>query len=242
MLRFMTNICNRPAEVAAQCTAERELEPLVKTALVLVLGGTAAFGFVLGNVRDVSQGFATALKLPLVWVVSLAVCAPAFYAISAVFGRAMSLRATLALTLVASARASLLLFALLPVLWLLTDMTRGGPNQYHQVTFCSALAYGFAGLLSLGVLLRAFPLRRNVWGALLGFGLVFFLVSGQTAWSLRPFVGRPAEKDSPFLRPPEGTFVEALLVGSRSARGDYAREAPRPAEPSRYRSELEESE
>jgi hypothetical protein len=228
MLQTTIAICSRPAEVAEQCVAERQLEPLVRVALTLVLGCTAAFGLVLGGARDFTQAFSTALKLPLVWVVTLAICAPAFHALSAVLGRGIGLRGVGALILVASARASLLLFALLPLLWLFTDLTRDAANQYHQVTFVAALAYGVSGLLALGVLLRAFPRSLRSAVTLAGCGFVFFMVCGQTAWSLRPFVGRPAERESPWFRAPEGTFVEALWVGMDSARGVYRRDAPEP--------------
>jgi len=161
-------------------------------------------------------------------VLTLAVCAPAFHAFAAALGHGLSMRSLLALILVATARASLVLFALLPVLWLLSDFTEGFETHYHQVTFTAALMYGVAGLAALGVLLRAFPRAPSTWPVLAGFVCTFFLVAGQTAWSLRPFVGRPAEQDSPWLRAPEGTFVEAVWRGTDSARGVYHRSAPAP--------------
>jgi hypothetical protein len=184
---------------------------------------------VLGNTRGLEQALATALKLPLVWVLTLAVCAPAFHAIAAALGHGLSLRSLLALIVVATARASMVLFALLPVLWLLSDFSEGRATHYHKVTLTAALMYGVAGLAALGVLLRAFPRKMSTWPVLAGFAFTFFVVAGQTAWSLRPFVGRPAEKDSPWLRAPEGTFVEAVWRGSDSARGVYHRAAPLPA-------------
>lgn len=62
---------------------------------------------------------------------------------------------------------------------------------------------------------RLLPLAKT------SFTLAFFCVAGQTAWSLRPFVGRPAQADVPLLRAPEGTFLEAVVTGVDSARGRY---------------------
>jgi hypothetical protein len=129
MLKTMVLICSKPRELVDLCQSERSLEQLVQTALLLVIGCTAAFGLVLGGARDLHQACASALKLPLVWVVTLAVCAPAFHAIAAALGHALSLRALLALILVATARASLVLFALLPVLWLFSDVTQGSASR-----------------------------------------------------------------------------------------------------------------
>lgn len=241
MLQAMVLICSKPRDLVSWCTSDRSLDQLVRTALVLLIGCTAAFGLVLGGARNLDQALASAVKLPLVWIVTLALSAPAFHAIAAALGHALTLRALLALVLVATARASLVLFALLPVLWLFADVTQGSAAQYHQLTLLAAVMYGVAGVAALGVLLRAFPSTLTALPVLLGFGLTFFLVAGQTAWSLRPFVGRPAEVDAPWFRAPEDTFIEALVRGSDSARGVYHRRAPRPGSVDEYLSDSDRS-
>jgi hypothetical protein len=182
-----------------------------------------------GGTRDWTQAFATLAKLPLVWIVTLAVSAPAFYAIAAVLGQPLRLRALSALTLVATARASLVLFALLPVLALVPDILSGSfvqgsgvqPDVYHKVTLLASVIFAASGLAALGVLLRGFERVPSTWPLLGLFTLTFFFVAGQTAWSLRPFVGRPAQKEIPLLRAPEGTFLEAVVTGYDSAWGRY---------------------
>ena len=227
MIDLFNVICSQPLATAKRCRTEADLVPLIKASLLLLLAGTSSFGLVLGGTRDWSQATATALKLPLVWIVTLALCAPAFYAIAAVLGQPWRLRALLALTLTATARASLVLFALLPVLWLFSDVFQGSTRFYHQLTLLAALMYAASGLAALGVLLRGFE-RRLLTAPLLGlFALTFFLVAGQTAWSLRPFVGRPSQTDVPWFRNPEGTFVEAVSRGMDSARGRYVHESQR---------------
>jgi hypothetical protein len=229
MLDIITLISSDPAATAVRCRNEERLLPLVKTSLLLILGGTGAFGLVLGGTRDWTQAFATAAKLPLVWIVTLAVCGPAFYGIAAVLGQPLRLRAFLALTLAATARASLVLFALLPVLALLPDILSGSfagraPLEapvYHKVTLFAVVIFAASGLAALGVLVRGFERTLRTLPLVGMLSLAFFCVAGQTAWSLRPFVGRPAQADVPLLRAPEGTFLEAVLKGIDSARGSY---------------------
>jgi hypothetical protein len=221
-------ICSKPAEVARRCQQEEQLLLLVKTSLLLMLLCSAVFGLVLGSSRDSAQAMATALKLPMVWILTLAICTPAFYALAAVLGHGVRVRALLALVLAAAARASLVLFALLPCLWLLIESLGDSGLNYHRVTMGAALIYAFAGLAALGVLLRAFGPPKTALPVLAAFLCSFFLVAGQTAWSLRPFVGRPSQESVPFFRQPEGTFLAALMLGSESARGHY-RDAPAPA-------------
>jgi hypothetical protein len=50
---------------------------------------------------------------------------------------------------------------------------------------------------------------------------VFFAVGGQTSWILRPYLVRPRTEQVPFVRAREGSFADALLMSSRSARGIY---------------------
>jgi hypothetical protein len=52
-------------------------------------------------------------------------------------------------------------------------------------------------------------------------GIVFFGVLGQTAWMLRPFFGRPAQRAVPFVRAREGSFADAVVRSSKSAAGVY---------------------
>ncbi|HEY6724236.1 MAG TPA: hypothetical protein VI197_09385 [Polyangiaceae bacterium] len=229
MIDTITMISSNPGAAAVRCRNEDRLIPLVKTSLLVMLSGTGAFGLVLGGTRDWTQALATLAKLPLVWVVTLAVSAPAFYAIAAVLGQPLRLRALSALTLVATARASLVLLALLPVLALVPDILSGSfvgssrmhPDVYHKVTLLSAVIFAASGLAALGVLLRGFQRAPSTWPLLGLFTLTFFFVAGQTAWSLRPFVGRPAQHEVPLLRTPEGTFLEAVATGYDSARGRY---------------------
>lgn len=225
MLEIMQLICSRPGDVARRCRQGHALEDLARTSLLLTFGGTAAFGFVLGMSRDVQQAMASALKLPLVWVITLALCAPAFYAVAAVCGQGMRFRGMVTLLLAATARASLVLFALLPMLWLVCDLFAGSSTLYHKTTMFAAGIYACSGVAALGIVVRAFAQgahRLPLFGA---FVAIFFLVAGQTAWSLRPFVGRPSQDDVPWVRTPEDTFLSATRTGWNSARGIYRAKA-----------------
>ncbi len=59
----------------------------------------------------------------------------------------------------------------------------------------------------------------------MGLLTVFGLVGTQMAWTLRPFLLRPRTPDIMFVRSIEGSFIEAVTVSARSARGIYARDA-----------------
>jgi hypothetical protein len=53
------------------------------------------------------------------------------------------------------------------------------------------------------------------------FAAVLFATGGQTAWMLRPFLGRPSAVSVPFFRPRESSFWDAVQQSSLSSVGVY---------------------
>ena len=202
-----------PKGTARQCVEEQDLKQVVLTALWLTTLGTAVFGAVIGGFRGGIQIAYSAIKLPLAMLITLAFCVPAFQGINAALGKPMPLRSMVALSLSAMSRASLALIALSPVAWLAVDYGL----SYHLVVSLASLLYGGAGLAALAVLLRG--LAPGAWRPLIALGIVvvFFGVGGQTAWMLRPFLGRPAQAEVPFVRAREKSFADAILTSGHSA-------------------------
>ncbi len=210
-----------PQRVAARCRREDTLPSLAAASLLATLAGAAVFGGVLGSFRGGWQIATGAAKVPLALVATLAVTVPAFYALAAALGRAWTMRTAIAVTLGAAGRASLVLLAAAPVLWL--AMSSG--LSYHAATVAAAAAYGLAGLAALGVLLRALEGRAHGVPTALAFIAVFAAVGGQTAWTLRPYLGRPSHSRVPLLRANEGSFADAVVTSLRSSAGIYAHAA-----------------
>ncbi len=217
----VNQILSAPRQVAERCQRQEDLLDLTRVALVMTLACTAGFGLVLGSQRDLEQSLMAATKLPAVWLATLALCAPGFYSIAAALGQYLRFRTLIALILSATARSSAVLLALSPVLWFISDALPDTARSYHQIMFTAALIYGLAGAFGVALLARGFRLSGRSLTTLVGFAAMFFSVAGQTAWSLRPFVGRPAQAEVPWFRSPEGTFLDAVLLTGRSAQGHY---------------------
>lgn len=206
-------LLRNPAEVARRSMAGESLRSLVMTSLgVIVLGG-AVFGAVVGSFRGGEQIAYASLKLPIALVMVMIITVPAFHAIGAALGQKWTFPTVIALSLASLGRGALVLFAVAPMLYLAIDL--GLP--YHVTALVAVLAFGLAGIAALGVLLRGIELPRSrVLGAL-AMAFVFFSVSGQTSWVLRPWLLRPRAESVPFLRAPEGGFVESIATSTRSA-------------------------
>lgn len=117
------------------------------------------------------------------------------------------------LVLAAAARASLILLALAPVVWL--AMARG--LEYHRGILAAALCYGFAGLAALQLILRGLGQDWRARFIALFFAAALLPAGAQSAWMLRPFVGRPSQPTLPFLRKVNGSFFDSITRSADSS-------------------------
>ncbi len=188
--------------------------PIARAALIALLVGGAVFGGVLGSYRGELQVVYAAAKMPLVLVGALAVTAPATWALGVASGRPWTMRSVFALVLVAAGRASLVLVALAPLLWLAIDLGAG----YHFSTFLASVTFAIAGLVALVTLVRG--LGAAGVGIALAAAVVFLSGLAQTGWALRPWLGRPSVPVH-FVRTEAGVGpLESIAESARLGTGD----------------------
>jgi len=204
---LMSRILRAPADVAADCRDDRDASAMARNALIAIVVGSLLFGAAVGSWHGGAQTFFAAGKLPIVMLATLVVCAPAFYAVSAVFHRPWSARSVLSLMLVSGARFSLVLLAATPPLWLLINLGA----SYDLSKLAASFAYGLAGLAALTLLVRGLgdgPGKRSMIALMMA---IFLLVGAQTSWMLRPYLGTPGVQHVVlFTREREGGLVYQL--------------------------------
>ncbi|MGZ3419721.1 MAG: hypothetical protein ACXVEF_13070 [Polyangiales bacterium] len=216
-IAFLNRILRAPGDVAAQCRNDRDVNALAKTALITLVLAATAFGAAVGAWRGGRQIAFAASKMPIGIIGTLALAAPAFYALAAVFGRPWPLRSVLSLVLAAGARFSLVLLAMTPPLWLTINF--GAP--YEAIKLAATFAYGLAGLAGLEVLVRGLgdgPGRRTTISLFVG---VFLLIGAQNAWILRPYLGTPGVAEVKlFTNDREGGLVVQLYESIQRLTGN----------------------
>lgn len=216
-----------------QLYGEQQLNALIGEMLTTSAVALAGYGAVLGFSQSWAQALAAALKLPLLFLLTLAICLPALHVCNLLFGGALSARQTLALGLVAITFTAIFTLAFTPItLFFLVTA-----QSYHffvllnvailALTGAIGLHFVVAGARRLNALAamdrtrleqsrvaessQAAPQPRLVnvgilplWLALYGF------VGAQLGWTLRPFFGLP---DAPFVlfRPLEGSFAMSII-------------------------------
>ncbi len=98
-----------------QIAEDRELRPLSGQLLTSAAISLALYGAVLGASNGWLQALASAVKLPILFLVTLAICLPTLYLFNLVFGAKLSVRQALALVSVTITVLSALTLAFAPI-------------------------------------------------------------------------------------------------------------------------------
>jgi hypothetical protein len=201
-----------------------------------LVGLSALYGAAAGAYASLAQAVSAAVKLPFLFLGTLAICFPGFFVIQVLVGSRLRLAQVLALVLGALSLSAILLAAVVPItlFFLFT-----GAN-YYFLTLLHVLIVLGAGLVGMAVLHDglAFACEKRgiypkkamtimkVWAVLFAF------VAIQMAWNLQPFVG---DRERPFqlFRHNEGNFYTAVVYSLKKlAQGEE--KAP-PVDPSMTR-------
>ena len=206
LVQSLEMLLRSPSALVDSIHSKAEHAALYLAALLVIVAGTACFGAVLGTSHGVRQSLFSAAKLPTAFLMTLLLVTPALTAITSALRRPLAAAESTLLTLAAAARASLILLALAPVVWL--ALSRG--LQYHRGILTAALCYGFAGLSALQLILLGLGRDWRARVIAMCFAVVLLPTGAQSAWLLRPFVGRPSQHTVPFLREVDGSFADSI--------------------------------
>jgi hypothetical protein len=209
-----------------QILEERELGRLIGQLCLSSAAALACYGAVLGASNSFLQALSSAVKLPVMFLVTIAICMPTLYLFNLVFGARLSIKQAVALVLVAVSVISALSLAFAPIsLFFLVTAP-----DYEFYKLLNVVILALTGVVGLTVLLdgmrslnkHAVPASTppgaqpgpqeprvnmtllRIWVLLFGF------VGTQLAWTLRPFLGSPSEKFQVF-RALEGNFYVNIV-------------------------------
>jgi hypothetical protein len=204
----------RSPELLVEKLRDRSAQALLyRASLLVIVAGTMVFGAVLGSSHGLRQSCYSAVKLPAAFLLTLLLVSPALAAIASALRRPLDAAQSTLLVLSAAARASLVLLALAPVVWL--ALSRG--MQYHRGIAVAVACYGLAGIAALKLVLRGLGSGWRARFIVLFFAVTLVPAGAQSAWMLRPFVGRPSQASVPFLRHLDGSFSDSVVRNAQSS-------------------------
>ncbi|MEL6181443.1 MAG: hypothetical protein AAFS10_20970 [Myxococcota bacterium] len=197
---------------------------IARAMLLTVIVCAVAFGASMGFYRGGIQILYAAIKMPLAILLTAAICAPVYSALKLALEQRTSLVADFALILSSLALACLVIMSLAPLLLMAALQT----IDYHRFIMLAVGLCALGGTMGYTLFFRGMHRqvsceinRRIIAITVL---LVLGLVSSQMLWITRPFVVRPKTVETPFLRPLEGSFMDAVQRSFDSARGVYQSE------------------
>ena len=211
---FLSRLLSDREQFFAEVADGRDLGGKISHSLVTLLVLCAFYGASAGAYAGPVQALSAAIKLPLLFLGTLAICFPGFFVIQVLVGSRLRLAQVLALTAGALALSAIVLAAIVPValFFLLTGANYHFLELLHVVIVLGAGLVGMAALhegLAFACEKRGVYPRRamtimQVWAVLFAF------VGIQMAWNLRPFVG---DREAPFqvFRHYEGNFYTGVV-------------------------------
>lgn len=220
--RSVDYLLQHPYNIPESLRLERDLWQLCRLFIGITIIMAAIYGTMMGAsniiqgsdmplLHKLFQVVVTSIKVPVLFLFTLAIVLFPIYVSNAFVGERWSFRQTIAAMLAASAVSTTVLASMTTVTYFFAFTT----VSYDFIKLLHVVFFAYAGIVGIGYLIRCMDVlardrrraaRRDVlvvWLLLYGF------VGMQLAWELRPFVGSPHEPFQVF-RPHSGNFYESI--------------------------------
>ena len=222
LLSIMPNFLRDPDEFFRSVQREEDVKGKAVTLALVAVFSFMAYGFMVGLTKSPLQAISSSIKLPILFLSTMAFCLPALYFFSlALLGTPLKMMQVLTVVLAGISVSAFLLLGLAPVtlFFVLTS------SNYE---FFQLLAVGFVGIsASIGVyfLWRGMTLVETTRNdTLKGLGrrilllwiMLYGFVGTQMTWRLSPFIGRP---EDPFyiVKPSRDNFYVDVVHALQGA-------------------------
>lgn len=194
--------------------------------LAMMISSASFLGIYGGVMGAASQAYAvpqmlsSAVKLPVLFLITLIICTPSLYFFNLLFGSRQTILQNIALIMTAVTTTAVLLVSLAPVT--LFFLTTGGDYEFFKLL--NVAIFGVSGLMGVSFLRQGFaasvdasnPEGRRARRALfLAWVVLYAFVGMQMAWTLRPFIGSPAREFELIRQNSTSNFYENVFDSAR---------------------------
>lgn len=201
-------------ESAGQLISGREApEGFIRFLTVVVILLYGSYGFSMGLFHSFGAGAVSAVKLPILFLLTLSLCLPALYTLNGLYGPRFSLLESVRIVLLATSVNALALGSYAPFSFFFVMTTSN--DGYNFLVLMHVAVFALAGILSLftiAVLMRAAGTQRKRpvgAGFIASWMMIYGFVGSQVSWTLRPWIGARGIEYQ-ILRPIEGSFAESV--------------------------------
>jgi hypothetical protein len=192
-----------------------ELQRKMRAMLISSLIFFALYGAVMGSTHSLWQALSSAVKLPILFLATLFICAPTLYFFNILFGSNQSLLQNIALILTAITVTAVILLSFTPIALFFLITT----SQYQFFKLLNVGIFAIAGAMGVFFLGQGMRIVADVgtegeenrrW-VLRMWILLYAFVGSQLAWTIRPFIGAPSIQFELF-RQLGGNFYTNVVV------------------------------
>lgn len=182
--------------------------------MVLLIFFSCIYGIVMGSYNSLLQAVTSGLKMPLLFIIDMLICLPAFFMIQYILGSRLSLSQMIAIVLSGFVLTTAILVSFSPIVlfFLLTG------SEYDFLKLLHVAIFIFSGIFGMRTIIEALQYScetKNVYPKtgvkIFRFWIIILAFVGmQLSWILRPFIGN---KDDVFqlFRNRKGNFYQAVF-------------------------------
>jgi Yip1 domain len=201
-LTIIESILRNRRKFFTEIRQDIDVFPKIRAMFLSCLMFLAIYGLVMGAAHSPQQAIASVVKLPVLFLATLLICAPSLHFFNILFGSKQTISQTVALTLTAISTTSVLLFSLAPITFFFLIST----TEYSFFKLLNVIFFAMSGWLGIIFLRQGIEIvteredeaegiktRRLIfviWVLLYGF------VGSQMAWTISPLLGDP---NMPFI-------------------------------------------
>lgn len=195
-------------------TDEKQLKSEIIKHTILLLLFSMIYGLIMGSYNSFIQAVSSAIKMPVLFLLIILICFPAFYVIQTVLGSKLSLGQMVSIILAGFVFMTCIMvsFSTIVAFFMITGDNYPFIKLLHVLI---TMTGGFFGMRAIVEALKYSCEKKNIYPktgvhVFRVWILILAFVGAQLSWSLRPFVG---SKDSGFqlFRQRGGNFYVDVL-------------------------------
>lgn len=189
---FLDYILRAQTALFEQIHSQQQLPRIIAAMSILCALLSGLYGLVMGMYNGPLQALSSAIKLPILFLLTALICIPSLYTFNVLLGQSFKFLQTVALMVMTLGTTTILLVSLAPIAFFFTVTT---PDNYQFLLLLHVVIFGLCGVYGVRYLYRgcsyiAFRMEQPLNNLLLRIWIVIYAVVGmQLGWRLRPFIG-----------------------------------------------------
>lgn len=212
---LMQLLRNRTAfftEIEQQKHLDRKIVSLLFSSSVFL----ALYGAIVGSSSGILQMLSSALKLPALYLLTLAICLPTLYFFDVIFGSKRTFNQYLTLLMAAMAMISVMLLGFAPV----TLFFRLSIDDLNFFRLLNIAILAFTGVVGVKFFYRSMlslidknsESAANRYKLITAWLFLYGFVGSQLGWTLRPFFSTPGTPFALFREIESNFYLEVVKI------------------------------